>query len=108
MLKMNYEFNRVYRKGKYLHSKTLTLYYRPRGDQKNRLGITVSRKVRGSVKRNRLKRQLREIYRLNEHMIPDGWDIVLLGRLDPEQTDYAQMNGDYLRLINRAKLDRHE
>lgn len=47
---------------------------------RNRLGLTVSTKVGCAVVRNRVRRRLREIYRLNEDMLTSGVDIVVVAR----------------------------
>ena len=53
-LRMNYEFSRVYRQGRFISDRHVVLHYLRRGGQKNRLGITASRKVNSSVQRSRL------------------------------------------------------
>ncbi|MDI9490906.1 MAG: ribonuclease P protein component [Saccharofermentanales bacterium] len=104
MLKMNYEFDRVFRKGKYYNTKHLTLYVRPRNDDRIMLGITVSRQVKGSVRRNQVKRWLREVYRANEHVICTGYDLVLVGRFSAQETNYHKLLTSWNKLIRDAKI----
>ena len=65
-LKFNHIFRRLYRKGQSAANGYLVLYCRKNGSQANRIGLTVSAKLAHAVQRNRLRRQLREIYRLHE------------------------------------------
>lgn len=101
---MNYEFQRVFRKGRYYNSKYLTLYVRPRKDNRLMLGITVSKQVRGSVKRNQMKRWLREVYRSTEKEIATGYDLLMFGRISPEKTDYQELLIAWNKLIREAEI----
>ena len=65
-LKLNHIFRRLYRKGQSAANGYLVLYCRKNGSRQNRIGLTVSAKLAHAVQRNRLRRQLREIYRLHE------------------------------------------
>ncbi|MDR2591139.1 MAG: ribonuclease P protein component, partial [Oscillospiraceae bacterium] len=84
-LKRNHEFKRLYSKGKSAASKYAVVYcnknYRTVDNlSKNRLGVTVSTKLGGAVQRNRIRRRLKEIYRINEHLFVSGYDIVIVAR----------------------------
>jgi len=103
-LRMNYEFARVYNKGRFVTSRTVVMHYLPRPKRDKRIGITVSRKIGGSVRRNRMKRLLREAWRLNEHMIKPGFDVVLVGRSSDPLPDFRQVSQDLLKLLNKAGL----
>ena len=65
-VKENYEFRRIYRKGKSIVTPYLVLYCQRNRQGRTRLGVTVSTKLGKAVVRNRVRRRLREIYRLNE------------------------------------------
>ncbi len=105
MLVKNYEFERVFRRGRFYSSRVLTLYVRPRQDRDLRLGITVAKQVKGSVKRNRVKRWLREVYRLTEGNLQPGYDLIMFARLKPEETSYQEILKAWTRLIKKAKID---
>lgn len=103
-LRMNYEFARVYNKGRFVTSRTVVMHYLPRPKRDKRIGITVSRKIGGSVRRNRMKRLLREAWRLDEHMIKPGFDIVLVGRSSDPLPNFHQISHDLLKLLKKAGL----
>ena len=79
-LKLNHVFRRLYSKGSCIAGRYLVLYCKRNGTQENRVGITVSKKLGGAVVRNRARRRLRECYRLNEHRLRPGYDIVIAAR----------------------------
>ena len=87
-LRMNYEFSRVYNRGRFVSGRHVVVHYLRRAGKGNRLGVTASRKIKGSVRRNRMKRLLRESYRLFEGNLHQGYDIILVGRDTPDRPDY--------------------
>ncbi|MDO5016653.1 MAG: ribonuclease P protein component [Eubacteriales bacterium] len=105
ILKKNYEFDRVYKKGKSEHGAELSLFYVPRKDKgSSHFGVTVSRKVRGAVQRNRVKRVLRELCYLYLPYIKPGYDFVLTGRSLAERGSFKHLQRDFEKLLLRAKL----
>jgi len=107
-LRLNYEFARVYKRGRFLAGSLVVVhYFRRKGPGgTNRLGVTVSKSVTGSVRRNRIKRLLRESYRLQEDVLETGFDIILTGRqADPPPT-FAQVDREIARLLRRAGIRR--
>ena len=81
----------------------LALYVRKNGRSGNRLGLTVSTKVGCAVVRNRVRRRLREIYRLNEDMLTSGVDIVVVARVRAAHVPYRRLEQAFLKLC--AKVD---
>lgn len=79
-LKKNNEFRTVYRRGKSVSNKLLVLYKLPNNLDRNRLGISVSKKVGNSVVRSRITRLIRESYRGHEDQVSIGWDLVIIAR----------------------------
>ena len=71
-IKQNYEFRRLYSKGKSCANAYLVVYCRKNRAGRSRIGYTVSNKVGHAVVRNRIRRRLREIYRLHERQIARG------------------------------------
>ena len=79
-LKRNADFQRVYREGKSYANRYLVLYVLQNQTERNRLGISVSKKVGNSVVRHRMARLIRESYRLQEDMFNSGLDMVVIAR----------------------------
>ncbi len=105
-LRMNYEFSRVYNRGRFLVGRTVVLHYLRRKGQANRLGVTASRKIKGSVPRNRIKRLLRESFRLLEEELNTGYDMILVGRQSSSPPDYHQVSKEVEQLLKRAGIRR--
>jgi ribonuclease P protein component len=79
------EFSRVYRDGSSHATRYLVLYTFPRGGEETgdvRLGVSVSRKVGGSVDRNKVKRALREAFWGLTDRLPPGYDFVVVARAE--------------------------
>ncbi len=107
-LRFNYEFGRVYKRGRYIPGRYCVLHFLRNGKDLNRLGITTGKKVKGSVRRNRVRRLMRESFRLNETRIKPGFDIVLLGRDIPEALTCDIMESDVISLMRRAGIWKEE
>ena len=90
-LKLNHIFRRLYRKGSSAANGYLVLYCRKNGSQANRVGLTVGAKLAHAVQRNRLRRQLREIYRLHEASFVPGYDLVVVAQSRAIGADYAAL-----------------
>ena len=103
-LKENYAFRRLYAKGKSAATPLLVVYFRKNGRKENRLGLTVSTKVGKAVERNRVRRRLREIYRLNEDKLLPGYDIVIVARVRSKVAAYRELEGHFLSLCDRLGL----
>lgn len=103
-LRKNYEFRRLYQKGKSAVSPCLAVYCRRSGGGVNRLGITVSNKLGNAVTRNRIRRRLREIYRLNEPRFRRGRDIVAVARARSVGVDYPTLEREFLALCAQLGL----
>ena len=81
-IKLNKEFRKLYYKGKTIGSPFIVLYYLPMRSlgEKNTLGITVSTKVGKAVRRNKIRRWIKESYRSFEPNLRTGYQIVILAR----------------------------
>ncbi len=102
-LKLNHVFRRLYRSSGYA-GPYLVLYARKNKTGGNRVGITVSKKLGKAHIRNRIRRRLREIYRLNEAFFQPGWDIVLVARSRALDGDFAAMEHNLLSLAKKAGI----
>lgn len=79
-LKLNKDFKRLYYRGKSFVRPNIVVYVNFNRKQENRLGITCSKALGKAVKRNRVKRLMREAYRLIEDNIKTGYDLVIVAR----------------------------
>lgn len=107
-LKENHLFRRLYQKGKTAADSRLALYVRPNGRKGNRLGFTVSTKLGHAVVRNRTRRRLREIYRLHEHELVLGRDVVVVARMRAADSTYQQLEKSFLFLAEKLGLLKKE
>lgn len=103
-LKNNHDFRRLYAKGKSAVTPLAAVYCRPNRLGQNRVGLTVSTKVGNAVVRNKVRRRLREIYRLNEHAVARGHDIVIVARVKSRYAAYRALESDVLRLFRKLGL----
>lgn len=103
-LKENYEFRRVYQRGKSAVSSSVVVYCRKNKLGRSRLGITASTKIGNAVTRNRARRRLREVYRLNWDKLQKGWDIILVARGRTATVSWKELNDTFLRLCRKLEL----
>ena len=105
-VKENYEFRRIYRKGK--SAVSLVIYCQRNRRGLSRLGVSVSTKLGGAVVRNRVRRRIREIYRLNKPKMVPGYDIIVVARVRAVETGYQKLESTYLRLLRQLNLLRED
>lgn len=102
-LKLNHIFRRLYATSGHANS-SLVLYARKNHLGKNRVGITVSKKLGGAVVRNRVRRRLREVYRLSEDKLTPGWDMVLVARSRCIAMDFQKLSQAFFSLAQQAGI----
>jgi ribonuclease P protein component, eubacterial len=103
-LKKNYEFRRLYSRGKSAALPVLVIYCRKTGSPTNRLGITVTTKLGKAVQRNRVRRRLKEIYRTNEHRLKRGFDVVLVARVKSRYSSYFELEKAFLEICGKLGI----
>jgi ribonuclease P protein component len=103
-LNKNHEFRRLYNKGKSTGSQFVVVYCLKNGSTHNRLGITVSKKVGGAVQRNRVRRRLRESYRINETQFSGGYDIVIVSKFKSRFSEYNELESSVLSLFKKLGI----
>ncbi len=103
-LKKNVDFQSVYRRGRSYANKYLVMYVLPNQTRRNRLGISVSKKVGNSVIRHHLTRLIRESYRLHEDMFNSGLDIVVIARATAAHISYHEVESALLHLGGLHKI----
>ena len=102
-LKLNHIFRRLYSTSGQANA-IMVLYARKNRTGTNRVGITVSKKLGHAVVRNRVRRRLREVYRLNEDKFTPGWDIVVVARSRCIDADFRKLTNAYLSLAENAGI----
>lgn len=111
-LKKNDQFQTVYKSGKSFANKFLVMYVYQNSTDRNRLGISVSKKVGNSVVRHHVTRLVRESYRLHEKMFNSGLDIVVVARPASSTASYEEVKKALLHLgklhhiVNFTKEDK--
>ena len=103
-IKENYEFRRLYQRGASAAGKSMVIYCRKNKLGHNRLGLTASTKLGHAVVRNRCRRRLREVYRLNNPKLLQGWDIILVARSRTATVSWEELNDTFLRLCRKMDL----
>lgn len=103
-LKENHEFRRMYQKGRSAVGGGMVVYCRKNRLGHNRLGITASVKLGHAVVRNRARRRLREVFRLNGDKLRTGYDIILVARGRTAEMPWEDLNGTFLRLCRKLDL----
>jgi ribonuclease P protein component len=101
-LKKNKEFSRVYSKGKSVAGHSIVIYFLPGVTGEKKYGFSVGKKVGKAVVRNRVKRVLRELCRLNQHSFKDGYDYVLIPRKGFKNKSFQQLGEELLKITGKA------
>ena len=97
-LKKNKDFQNVYNNGKSYANKYLVMYVLENNLEKNRIGISVSKKVGNSVIRHHITRLVRESYRLQEDVFNSSLDIVVIARGTAREVGYKEIESALLHL----------
>lgn len=103
-IKQPHLFRRAYGKGRSAATPTLVLYARKNGLEKNRLGLTVGTKVGKANVRNRVRRRVKESYRLREDTVKRGYDLVIVARAAAAQARFRELDRHLASLLKRLEL----
>lgn len=96
------EFKRVYDRKKSASDGTIVVYACENQFAHPRLGVSVSKKVGNAVERNRWKRLFREAFRLMQHDLPQGVDLILIPKLDTDEPDFEALKASLVTLAQQA------
>ena len=100
----NYEFQRLYRRGKSAVRSTLVMYATETKGDKIRLGITAGKKIGGAVCRNRAKRRIRELFRITQDEFKSGTDICIVARGRILDVPYEKLVKDFRSAAEELEL----
>ena len=106
MLKKNYEYKRVLTKGKYYSGKYIEAFIKKNNNNKNFLGIAIGVKIAKAVKRNHIKRLIRENYKNLEEKVNSGNTVVFLWKkkIDIKNSNYKNIKQDMEDIFHKSKL----
>ena len=85
------EYVNIYRRGERVHSNSFTVILSPNARGDTRLGIAVNKRIGNAAKRNRIKRLVREFFRLNKDVLPDSKDMVIIAKKDVSFLKYRDV-----------------
>lgn len=105
-IKKNRDFRFLYRRGKSSVSPLLAVYARRNKYAHNRIGITVSTKVGKAVVRNRVRRRIREAYRINEECFGSGFDLVIVARVRAAEASFHDIEKSLRKLLSGLGVSR--
>lgn len=98
------EFLAVTEGGRRVYTRSLIVFIRPNTLNVSRIGITVSKKIGIAVKRNRIKRLVREFFRLNKAEIEKGIDIVVIAKREAAGLDFKEVSRELKRAVIPASM----
>ena len=103
-LKNSREFSQVYNHRESLANKYLVMYILKTDQVYSRIGISVSKKVGNSVVRHRIKRLIKESYRLNVDNIKEGYDIIVVARHTAKGKSFQEIESAFLHLCRKHNI----
>ena len=106
MIKKNYEFKILFSKGKFYHGEYIHMYIKQSSQKFNKFGIAVSKKQGKAVKRNHIKRLIRENYKNFESSIKTGTNILVIinKNKDIKDISFKQIEENFLRTLKKANV----
>lgn len=102
------EFQKVYNKGKNFWNRNLVLFVMKNNLGYTRVGYTVTKKVGNSVVRNRIRRQMKEIYRLNFYRIEKNYDLIFIPKQNVVDISFEELESAMLHILKLSKVIKKE
>lgn len=104
-LKQKRDFDRVHKRGQVFGNRNLVLHYVKNELDHNRIGIVVSKKVSNrAVARNKIRRRLKEIYRLDQERIEVGYDLIFIAKASCLTIDYETLKKSFFHILKKKRL----
>lgn len=104
IIKKNNDYKAVYNCNNSISDYNLVLFIKTNDYNYNRFGFTAAKKIKKAVNRNIIRRRLKEITRKNEYNLKEGYDIVLMARVNSVESDYRSLEASFIRLMKRKNL----
>lgn len=98
------DFKVVYQNKRWTSNEYLSLYFLPKKESGKRIGFSIKKKIGSAVIRNKIKRILREVYRLNKYNIKDNFDFVITVRKIFPIISYKSIEPYFLKLFKKVNL----
>ena len=104
MIKKNYEFKTFFSKGNFFYGNSIHMYIHKNSSNINKLGIAISKKQGKAVQRNRIKRLIRENYKIFEERIGIGNNIIIIVNKNKKTEDmsYYDVKKDFEQILLKA------
>ena len=104
-IKKDSDFRKVYQRGKSLADRNLVIYTMKNKSDKSRIGISISKKVGKAHERNRIRRCIKEAYRLNiDDKVLGGYDLVFIARINAADKDYKELVRSLKYICKKANI----
>jgi ribonuclease P protein component len=97
------EYDAVYREGRRRTSREFTVFLRPNGLASSRFGWSIKKALGNAVRRNRIRRRLREILRLHRQEIAPGWDVVIHPRSSAATAEFSALAQELISMMPRRE-----
>jgi ribonuclease P protein component len=97
-------FQTIYKQGVWRSSKNFTVVTWGNDEGQKRLGITVTKKTGNAVKRNRIKRLIREFFRLHKNLFPAGCDVVVMAKKNMPPLTFKKVCSELTELFTRKNI----
>ncbi|WP_314117620.1 ribonuclease P protein component [Peptostreptococcus stomatis] len=104
-IKKDSDFRKVYQRGKSLADRNLVIYTMKNKFDKSRIGISISKKVGKAHERNRIRRCIKEAYRLNiDDKVLGGYDLVFIARINAADKEYRELEKSLKYICKKANI----
>ena len=104
-LKKDCDFRKVYKHGKSFANRYLVMYILENKSDSSRIGISVSKKVGNAITRNKIRRRIKEAYRLNiDENVKNGYDIIFIARVSCNEAEYKDIDNAINHLVKKSNL----
>lgn len=104
-LKKDSDFRKVYKHGKSIANRYLVMYILKNKSDSSRVGISISKKVGKAITRNRIRRLVKEVYRLDiDSKVKNGYDIVFIARMPSKDATFKDIEKSINTLAKKADI----
>ena len=104
IIRNKFEFNRVYSKGSSYVNHLMVIHVISADNIKGKVGFAVGKKIGNAVIRNRIKRLMREVYRISRHEIQTNVSIILIARKPLIESKFNVVHKGFINLCKKAKI----